>query len=306
MPRAWAGSGLRAVARHGSRFITAFEDQLAWLLRRSALSTVAQLLRLSWRSVSPVVGRVVVAVEAIGDPLAHLERIGIDEISYRKGRATCWWLPTTTQGVWSGLTRAGTEPPWSGFSTPWARSGARSCAGSAATAPAGSPTWSKRSAHRRSRALIPTTSSTWATDSLDQVRRAVWNQARRSGDAELAHALKRARWARWHNPEDLTGNQQLTLAEVARANQPLYRVYLLKEELRLLFPVGHQWALTLLQHWIKRARRCRLAPLVKLARTITNYFHSIAAAIRYRLSNALVWTVHGMCRQLGLIVGASF
>jgi transposase len=40
--------------------------------------------------------------------------------------------------------------------------------------------------------------------------------------------------------------------------------------------------------WIQWARRSRLAPFVKLARTITEYRASIAAALRYGLSNARI------------------
>lgn len=46
-------------ARHGARFTTEFEDQVAWLVTRSAQSTAAVLLRISWRSVAAIVTRVV-------------------------------------------------------------------------------------------------------------------------------------------------------------------------------------------------------------------------------------------------------
>jgi transposase len=73
-------------ARPGSRFTTAFEDTCAWLVCHAALSVVAVLLRVAWRSVSDIVARVVAARGQAGDRLAGLRRIGIDEISYRKGQ----------------------------------------------------------------------------------------------------------------------------------------------------------------------------------------------------------------------------
>jgi len=39
-----------------------------------------------------------------------------------------------------------------------------------------------------------------ATEALDQVRREVWNEARRQGNLELARELKGARFAVWKNP----------------------------------------------------------------------------------------------------------
>jgi transposase len=40
----------------------------------------------------------------------------------------------------------------------------------------------------------------WATEALDEVRRQVWNDARRSGQKALAKELKGARFALWKNP----------------------------------------------------------------------------------------------------------
>ncbi|PZS34552.1 MAG: hypothetical protein DLM61_03385 [Pseudonocardiales bacterium] len=94
-------------ARPGSRFTTAFEDTCAWLVCHAALSVVAVLLRVAWRSVSDIVGRVVAERAGQTDRLAGLRRIGIDEISYRKGQryllvVTCH---DTGRLVWAGKDR---------------------------------------------------------------------------------------------------------------------------------------------------------------------------------------------------------
>ena len=68
-------------ARPGSRFTAAFEDSVAWLVCHATLSVVAILLRVAWRSVSDIVGRVVAERAGQVDRLAGLRRIGIDEIS---------------------------------------------------------------------------------------------------------------------------------------------------------------------------------------------------------------------------------
>src|SRR5512146_3030569 len=72
----------------------------------------------------------------------------------------------------------------------------------------------------------------WATDALDRVRREVWNTARRAGASGHAKQLKGARDALWKNPHRLTDKQQAKLAWIATLNGPLYRAYLLKEQLR--------------------------------------------------------------------------
>jgi Transposase len=125
-----------------------------------------------------------------------------------------------------------------------------------------------------------------STDALDEIRREVWNEARRQGQTQLAKELKGARFALWKNPGNLTERQQLKLARVQQLNQRLYRAYLLSQQLREIYRVPLADAIALLDAWLKWGRRSRLAPFVKLARTITEQRSGIEAAIRNRLSNA--------------------
>ncbi len=50
--------------------------------------------------------------------------------------------------------------------------------------------------------------------------------------------LKGARFALWKNPESLTSRQKVKLSSIQQTNQPLYRAYLLKEQLRALCVPG--------------------------------------------------------------------
>src|SRR3954454_18469900 len=74
-----------------------------------------------------------------------------------------------------------------------------------------------------------------ATDALDEIRREVWNEARRAGQTQLARDLKGARFALWKNPENLSARQHAKLADVQKTNRRLYRAYLLKEQLRRIY-----------------------------------------------------------------------
>ena len=118
-----------------------------------------------------------------------------------------------------------------------------------------------------------------ATDALDNVRREVWNDARRQGHTQLARELKGARFALWKNAENLTERQQLKLARIQKLNHRLYRAYLLSQQLRQIYRAPADHALVLLQAWLKWARRCRLEPFVKVARRITEQRHMVEAAI---------------------------
>ncbi len=142
-----------------------------------------------------------------------------------------------------------------------------------------------------------------STDALDEIRREVWNEARRQGQTQLAKELKGARFALWKNPGNLTERQQLKLARVQQLNQRLYRAYLLSQQLREIYRVPFDQAIALLDAWLTWARRCRLTPFVKLARTITEQRSGIEAAIQNGLSNARVEQVN---TQLRLITRRAF
>ena len=137
-----------------------------------------------------------------------------------------------------------------------------------------------------------------ATDALDLVRREVWNEARRAGQIELARDLKGARFALWKNPERLTSRQQAKLSDIEQTNRPLFRAYLLKEQLRQIYRLPAKAAIQLLDGWIKWARRCRLKPFIKLARTITEQRPGIIAAIEHNLSNARVEAINTQIRLI--------
>ena len=139
---------------------------------------------------------------------------------------------------------------------------------------------------------------TWATDALDEVRREVWNDARRAGQTAVAKALKGVRFALWKNPETLTDRQEAKLASVAKLNHPLYRAYLLKEELRQVFRLKGEEGTQLLKEWLQWARRCRIRPFVHLAKSISARRADIEATLALGLSNALVESTNTKIRLL--------
>jgi transposase len=138
-----------------------------------------------------------------------------------------------------------------------------------------------------------------ASDALDDVRREVWNEARRAGDRSGARWLKGARWAVWKRPERLSARQQAKLATIAQMNKRLYRAYLLKEQLRVVFQQPDSLeAIALLDAWLSWARRCRIPCFVKLAKTIREHYAGIVATLTHRLSNARMEAVNTTLRLI--------
>jgi Transposase len=76
------------------------------------------------------------------------------------------------------------------------------------------------------------------------------------------------------------------------------RAYLLKEQLRQIYRLGPGAAIRLLEEWLEWARRCRLRPFVKLARTVSEQWEGIVAAIRHGLSNARVEAINTQIRLI--------
>lgn len=134
-----------------------------------------------------------------------------------------------------------------------------------------------------------------AHDALDEVRREeVRNAARDDGEA-----LKRTRWALQKNPWNLTGFEHDKLADLQRANGPIFRAYLLKEALLAVFDRRQvNVAKNKLDDWIGWARRCRLPAFVKLSRTIQKYAHGILAYVQTRANNGRVEGLNGKARTI--------
>jgi transposase len=285
-------------ARHGSRFTCGFEDQAAWLAVNTSKTAVAELMRIAWRTVGGICERVAGEAQRDSDLLDGLRRIGIDEISHRKGQRYLTVVVDHDSGrlVWAAAGRD--RKIVESFLDALGEARCKqielvSCdmAGWIAGPVA------DRLPHAV-RCVDPFHVVMLATDALDEIRREVWNDARRTGDLAVAKDLKGARFALWKNPENLTDRQAAKLSSIQATNKRLYRAYLLKEQLRQIYRLPPAAAITLLDAWIRWARRCRLQPFVKLARTITAQRAGIVAAIEHDLSNARVEAINTQIRMI--------
>ncbi len=304
-------------ARHDAGHTHAFDETVAWLATQSSKSTVTALMRVAWRTVGAIITRVWADVEARTDRFAGLARIGIDEISYKRGhkylmvvvdhdaRRLVWAAPGRDKATLAGFFEV-LGPERCAQITHVSADGAEFIdTVVAATCPAAV------------RVADPFHVVKWATEAVDEVRREAWNEARRLARGEpkrgrgrppadapprpasdRATALKGARFALWKNPEDLTEHQQTKLAWIAATDPKLHRAYLLKEGLRLIFRMTHPEAAAALDRWICWARRCRIPAFVKLQRSIVKHRPRILAAIEHHLSNGLVESTNTKIRLI--------
>ena len=144
-----------------------------------------------------------------------------------------------------------------------------------------------------------------ATQALEKVRRAVWQDLRRLPDKDAARRFKGARWALLKNPTDLSEDQASTLRKLKRRGGDLWRAYTLKEALRAIFAgdLDEAEVAMLLDRFCSRAQRSGLQPFVTLAKTIRKRREGILAAVRLGVNNA---RHEGLNRRVRLIVNRAY
>jgi transposase len=296
-------------ARHGAGHTRDFDDLAAWLAVRTSKSAVMALLRVAWRTVGAIVTRVNADVDAAVDRLDGLRRIGIDEISYKRGHRYLIVVVDHDSGhlVWAGPGRNDAAlnvffdelgPERSALLT---------------HVSADMADWIARVVARRApyavRSADPFHVVAWGIDALDIERRRAWNAAkgrrstrevgrrhpRATGDAKH---IAQSRYALWKNPGDLTGRQRHQLDWIAKSDPRLWRAYLLKEGLRYVFAVKGAEGKKALDRWINWARRSRLPAFVHLQRKITSHRNAIDAALDCGLSQGLIESTNTKIRLL--------
>ena len=304
-------------ARHGSRFTRGFEDTIGWLATATSKTAVTELMRVGWRTVGGIVERIQVEIDGQVDRLAGLRRIGIDEISYKRGHKYLTIVVDHDSGrlLWAAVGRD--EATVTRF---FELLGEERCA-EITHVSADSARWITNAVTKKCPQAVqcadPFHVVSWATDALDELRRETWNDARKLARKEpkrkrgrppadapprpgndLVKGLKGARYALWKNPENLTDNQRAKLAWVAKTDPRLHRGYLLKEALRFCFKVKGQAGKDALDRWLSWAQRCRIDAFVKLGQKIRRHRAAINATLDHGLSNALIESTNTKIRVL--------
>jgi transposase len=274
-------------ARHDSWFTRAFEDLVVYDAIVSSKLAAARRHGVSWRAVDHMCVRV--ATEALGrvDLLSELVAIAIDEVKYKKGQryltVVCDHL--TGKVIWAAKGRS-KDTVGSFFDALGDERTQQlqfvTCDGAE---------WIRTVVAERAKGATVCLDTFhligWATDALDEVRREEWNRLRRTGGAKTAKEFKGLRWMLLRNWENLTSAQKGVIRDLERANTRAFRAWQLKEELRDIMAMPLIAARRALDDWLAYASRSRLAPFVKLARTIRRYRASIEATLEWKLTNGI-------------------
>lgn len=306
-------------ARHDAGHTHTFDQTVAWLATRMSKTAVTELMRVAWRTVGSILERVWADVEAHQDRFEGLRRIGIDEISYRRGYKYLMVVVDHDTGrlVWAAPGRSAAT-----LQEFFDLLGPERCAKITHVSADGADFIAKAVATNCSEEVVqaadPFHVVRWAVDALDEVRRTAWRDARARARAtepprrpgrprktaaardasDRASGLRSARFALWKNPDNLTGRQRAKIEWIARTDPDLYLAYQLKEHLRLVFALPHPEAAAALEDWMIAAADSGLAPFEKLANTVRIYQGPILAAIEHDLSNGRVESVNTKIRLI--------
>jgi len=299
-------------ARHGAGHTHVFDQQVAWLATQCSKTAITELMRIAWRTVGAIITRVWADTAGEVDFFAGLRRIGIDEISYKRGFKYLTIVVDHDSGrlVWASAGRD--KATVHRFFDALGPERCKLITHVSADGASWISTVVEERCENAVRCADPFHVVKWATAALDEVRRQAWNAARadtrtlraRRSAGKLnrstghAQALKNSRFALWKNPENLTTRQQAKLAWIAKAEPTLHRAYLLKEALRLVFQLPYDEAVVALDAWIEWARRSRIERFVKLQRTIVEQKAAILASIEHGLSNGLIESVNTKIRLI--------
>ena len=115
-----------------------------------------------------------------------------------------------------------------------------------------------------------------------------------------ARSLKRTRYALWKNPDNLTGRQQAKLAWIEKTHPYLYRAWLLKEGIRVIFALKGQpeAAREAPARWLQWAARSRIPQFVEPGLQIRKHQAGILASNDNSMSNGLIESVNTKVRLI--------
>ena len=255
-------------AAAGTQFTHRMEELTAFLARQTDITSVTQILGIAWRTVGRIVRRV---GEARLDPERYtgLTRIGVDEFSYRKRHhyLTVVLNHDTAKVVWAA-TGKNSETLCTFFDL----IGPEQCAGIQLVTIDMSAAYEKAITARLPNATIIFDRfhvQQLSTNAVDAVRRDQQRELRNAGDPDEAKVTKGTRFALLKNPWNLTLEQGRKLSAVLRNNVQLFRAYLLNQTLAGALDYRQpKRARRALDDWLSWACRSKLAPFVKVSRTI--------------------------------------
>lgn len=145
-----------------------------------------------------------------------------------------------------------------------------------------------------------------AGEAMDEVRTEEWKTEQARVQEALGHLTSKQRrsilWGMRRNPSGWSNTQTEAMHWLQRANLKTARAWRLKMALREVFAKARshnqaELAGADLKAWLSWARRSRLEPFKRLAKTLKDHFDSVVRGMLDHRSNAFVEAMNGLMQQ---------
>jgi transposase len=282
-------------ARPGARHSRDFQDVVGWLCQRMDKTSVCRLLRCSWEAVDRIVADVV--TDHLDESrLEDLYRVGVDEISYKRGHQYLTIVADHDTGrvVWIAKDRS--KQALTSF---YDALGEQRRNQLKAVSMDMSHIYRDATRDAVPNAVIcfdPFHAMQWVNQALD----AVFSRTPRAETVITSqHQWRRTRTALRTGAERLDHDQHQLVRQLRRQRYELFRAWELKEQFRALYRnVAPSDARRYLATWCTRAKRSKIRSFVNLARRIRNHFDGIVAAVEHGLSNSRLEGINSKIRLI--------
>jgi len=138
-------------------------------------------------------------------------------------------------------------------------------------------------------------------EAVDKVRKKVFAQSDKSTRKEMKHK----RFLILHQRKNLTELEDIeSLDQILESNKPLYKAYVLKEEIADIFDdVNEDWETVRLKQWFKNVSDSGIEEFTPVVSMIQNYIYGILNYFKHRLTNA---GSEGFNNKINVIKRAAF
>lgn len=274
-------------ARPAARHTIPFENLVLWCARRMDKSAVADMLAVAWETVDAMVTRAAGSPETLAR-LDGLRRIGVDEISHRRGHRYLSVVVDHDTGdvVWAAEGKGADT-----LGEFYKLLGPRRCKLlKAVSMDLGAPyRKATRTAARNAQICAdPFHLIKLINETIDTVRRRTLRDVK---DPQL-------RWALLKRPENLSRHQRQLLDQLVADETDAWRAWSFREEFRRILKLPAPQAPAAVDRWLADTQASTLAPIRNLGRRFQQHRNLIINAIALSLSNGRLEGTNSKIRLL--------
>lgn len=265
-----------------SLYSTRFEEYVARLCRMMALTDVAKVCEIDWRTTKDIdkkyLSKLVTDLSSVVP-----RKIGVDEIAYQKRHKylTVVRDVDSRRVIWVGINRK--KETLNLFFT---ELGVEKCKKIEAAVV---DMWDAYIASIKER--IPQADIVFdkfhvckkANEAVDKVRKQEFKKACK----EVQKRMKRKRFLILRRGGTLSKSQKEDLKTMMGNNKTLYKTYLLKEQLQdIMDETNEKEAINRLKQWMENVKNAKITALTRLLNTIQNYLYGVLNYFKHRITNA--------------------